>query len=149
MPRRENYHNQPGEPTSRPLTTRDEVRVEFSKRLSEQLTARGWNQSDLARAAAKFMPAGKEFGRDKVSHYIRGRAMPTPASLHAMAQALGVEPVSLLPEGAVPSSTSRVLPKLEIRDMDDGTVWLKINRAVSKAAAIKIQQVIMEDDANI
>lgn len=148
MSQRGNFHNEPPENGLSNIVSRDDAKLDFSRRLSRFLLEKGWNQSDLARASQKFMPEGKAFGRDRVSHYIRGRAVPNPTSLNAMCQALGVEPTDLMPSGINPSSTKDIAPKLEVRDMGEGYVWLKVNRAVSKDTALKIQQMIYEDDAS-
>ena len=75
----------------------DPRKAEFAKRLAEAMEDRGWNQSELARAAAKHLPEDQEFRRDNVHVYLSQRALPRPKQLVALAKALGMSPEKLLP----------------------------------------------------
>ena len=52
------------------LTPKSLTKQEFGKRLYSLMVERGWQQSDLARAAG--------IGRDSVSTYMRGHSLPGP-----------------------------------------------------------------------
>jgi transcriptional regulator with XRE-family HTH domain len=101
--------------------------VEFGRRLQEQLIRKQWSQSDLARAAKKFVP---EIERYHISHWVRGQHMPTPVNLDAIARALGVATTLLMPEegatGAAPSP-------LFLRGLTDGRAELHIAMSMDTA----------------
>lgn len=136
------------EPTGESMKNapRDQVKIEFARRLSAMLSEKGWNQTDLARAASDYLPAGKEMGRDNVSNYVRGKVIPSPTSLGAIAKALGCKPKDLLPERAARSAES-IAPPLSVTDGgEDGTVWLRVNQRVPWSVAIKIIQALKPDE---
>jgi len=108
------------------------------------MAAKGWNQSDLAREATKFMPEGKSVNRDNISVYVNVKAMPGRDRLEAMARALGVETTDLLPNVMRPVSKN-VTPTREVKDLGGGRVWLRVNQEISWAAAIKILQMLEEE----
>lgn len=114
--------------------------LEFGRRLQRELVRKQWNQSDLARAAKKFVP---DIERYNISHWVRGQHMPTPVNLDAIARALGVEPTTLIPQGAInggaPSPFSLVT-------RPDGRAELHINRTVSMDAAMKIAAILQQED---
>jgi len=143
MPRRNTIHAEPsGEiPAYAP---KDAVALEFARRLQAAMAAKGWNQSDLAREATKFMPEGKSVNRDNISVYVNVKAMPGRDRLEAMARALGVETTDLLPNVMRPVSKN-VTPTREVKDLGGGRVWLRVNQEISWAAAIKILQMLEEE----
>src|SRR5690349_8661860 len=100
----------------------DAALAEFANKLQKLLVDKDWNQSDLARAAAKFMP-DRKFHRDNISNYIRGQSFPYPVRLKAIAKALGVDPSDLRPAG-LPSASDKA-PPLDIRALGDGNVFLR------------------------
>lgn len=116
------------------------TRQEFGRRLHALMLERGWNQSELARQA--------DIGRDAVSTYIRGRSFPEPKSLHALAEALGVEVAELLPNSAMSAIDADVAPMLEIRQAQGhpDKVWLRVNRMVTLAQAAEIFEVLRRDE---
>lgn len=120
---------------------RDAVKVEFAYRLQQALVKRGWNQSELARQATRFLPEGQEFKRDAVSTYIRGSSLPGPALLHAMARALRMDPEELLPTRGIPSAADNNPPE-DVRGLADGRAWLRINQAVDWDVALKILAIL-------
>ena len=61
---------------------------EMGKNLSRLLDDRGWNQADLARAAAKHMPEDARFGDDSASRFLRG-APADPALCQGHVRRLG------------------------------------------------------------
>ena len=127
--------------TLHPNAPADAVKIEFARRLQAAITAKGWRQSDLARHALQQLPKGRAFGRDSVSLYIRGRSLPGPLHLDAMAKALGVKPEDLMPTRGVPSAGENN-PALNMQDLGDGHVWLRVNQAVPWDAALEIMNLI-------
>ncbi len=118
------------------------VRREFSYRLKTKMLEKGWNQSELARQAGAFMPSGS-LGRDSVSGYIRGRFIPGPDALNALAKALDVESSDLLTSEVV--STQIDEASLTLTLADKGKVLLKINGYVKLRTAAKIMEILADD----
>jgi transcriptional regulator with XRE-family HTH domain len=116
------------------------VRRAFSKNLQLKLAERGWNGSELARQAGKHMADGK-FGRDMVSKYLRGIAMPYPSSLTAMCRALRCKPEDLIPPEVYHTATTA--PDVQIEDAGDGTTWLKVNKRVPAQLAAKVYALLV------
>lgn len=113
---------------------------EFARRLYQLMLGKGWRQADLARAS--------DLPRNAISVYLRGASLPNPDSLKSLAKALGVEPNELLPN-YTESAIERDHPELEFRvsPADPKTAWIRINRAMPTALAIKIMALIEEHDA--
>jgi ribosome-binding protein aMBF1 (putative translation factor) len=130
------YHNAPpqGIPNDAP---RDEVKVEFARKLQRAIVAKGWNQSELSRRA--------NIGRDSISVYIRGKAIPGPNHLAALAKALGTSPMELLPGRGVPQVGDEG-PPLSFRDMGGGMVQLRINMTVPTKAALEVLNILKRDE---
>lgn len=130
--------------TKRP---RDAERAEFGKRLRALMLNKGWNQSELSRRAQEKLPDGSErrLGRDIVSLYIRGKAMPGPIHLAALAQALDVTPGDLIAGGGEPPPS--MAPKFAMRqiDGDPDSVLLQVNQRVSMDAALAIANLLRDD----
>lgn len=116
------------------------LRAEFARRLQMAMMERGWSQSDLARQAALHLPKGKRMGRDDISTYIRGNAIPRPDKLGAICAALGVDPAYLIPEGARRSTAADMRgPALpEFRWNTDGTVFVRVNQSLPSELALDI-----------
>lgn len=119
------------------LQSPDDVKQEFARRLSKALHDRGWSQTDLGKASG--------IPRDNISGYTRCRALPSAANLHAIAKALGLEPGDLLP-GYERAETERTEAVLQMTQLDDGSVWLRINRKLPMATALEILSVIQKSD---
>lgn len=117
----------------------DAALVEFGSKLQDLMNKKGWTQSDLARAAAKFMP-DKKFNRDNVSQYVRGLSFPLPMRLNAIAKALGVPVEDLRPAG-LPGAGSKN-PPLELRAIGDGMAWLHVNQAIPMDVAMQIVSIL-------
>lgn len=119
---------------------KEAVLAEFGRLLQKLMVEKNWNQSDLARAAAKYMP-NKKFQRDNISQYVRGLQLPGPVRLNAIARAFGKRPDEILPTRGVAPVESR-LPPFAMRSLADGNVFLQINQAVSQDDALKIMQML-------
>jgi transcriptional regulator with XRE-family HTH domain len=124
----------------------DERKRIFARKLWDALTEKGWNQSELARRATLFMPIDertgkpKEFTRDQVSKYVRGKTLPYTESLHALCKALDMEAKDLLPSGGSPVANGQ--KSIEITEMGDDMVWLRVNQPVPWPVAIKVMQLV-------
>ena len=126
-PRSTAYHN--GEPEGLPTDPSTKAaRLEFGKRLQRALVTRGMNQAELAQKVSTLL--GKHFGRDSVSQYIRGVALPNPERLGAIAKALGTTSEQLLPTRGlrgVASITQRLNAGLEVREDADDERFHNVN----------------------
>lgn len=133
-----------GGPTELPPDAPYEAaKAEFARRLQTAMIAKGWHQSELARRASGYMPRGEQITRDMVSKYIRAFTLPSPKALDALARALGKKPDELLPSRGVASSL--VNPAAEMRTLEDGNAWLRINQAVPFDVAIKIMGLLRDE----
>jgi transcriptional regulator with XRE-family HTH domain len=121
------------------LTPRALTKQEFGRRLFALMMSRSMSQSDLSRAAS--------IGRDSVSTYVNGKTFPTPQALKKLADALGVQPEELLPNGMM-SAMEDEHPAVELRQAAGHAdkAWLRVNRAMSFATAAKIIALIDEED---
>jgi transcriptional regulator with XRE-family HTH domain len=117
-----------------------EVRREFARRLQTAMYERGWNGSELARQAAKHTPDGR-FGKDLISRYRKGEALPYPASLNALCKALGKGPNDLIPIEAY-QNLEEMLPDADIKTAGEGMAWLRISKKVPMDLALKIMALI-------
>src|SRR5262245_21670163 len=73
------------------------IRLDFARRLQNALSDKGWNQAELARRVAPLLKESR-IGRDNISKYVRGKVLPLPHALEAIAKVLGMESRDLLPE---------------------------------------------------
>jgi transcriptional regulator with XRE-family HTH domain len=114
------------------------TKIEFGRKLQQLHIDRGWNQSDLARAAG--------LGRDAISTYINGRSFPEPKSLRALADALQVPPDDLLPNSVALAMKQDPAPVLEIRQTagHPDKVYLRVNRIVSLDQAAQIFNILKD-----
>lgn len=112
---------------------------EFGRRIYTLMNAQGWHQSELARKSG--------LTRDSISTYINGKVFPTPQKLAKLAKALEVPPESLLPNH-LESAIDADMPSFEMRVSPNapGTAWLRVNRLVSVKTAVRIADLLQEDD---
>lgn len=129
------------------------VYAEFGRRLQARMIALGWNQSELSRRATEHLPKaargqtqGHTLGRDRISSYIRGKYLPRPEALAAIAKALKCEPEDLLPSAGVPSVVEEG-PAMEMKSLDGQRVAIRLNRVVSQKTALAIMTLLAEEDA--
>jgi len=116
--------------------------MDFAKRLQDALNDRGWNQSELARRMAPLLKESR-IGRDNISKYVRGKVLPLPAALEAMAKVLGVESKDLLPTRVTQGAADELSP-LDVRDIGAGRVWLQVNQAVDWDVALDVMKRLRE-----
>lgn len=132
-----------GEPEDVPPDApKDAVRREFARRLYHAMVMKGWNQSELARQVSTKL--GKPVPRDNVSNWVRGLVLPMGDRLIALAELFGMTPEDLVVSEGRPSADLRN-PKFELRGLNDGTSWLKVNRRVSRELGRKIVN-MLEDE---
>lgn len=129
------------------------VYAEFGRRLQARMNQLGWNQSELSRRATAHLPApakgqvqGHSLGRDRISNYIRGKYLPRPDALDALAKALKCKAEDLMPHKGVPSVVEE-LPAMEMRSVDGHRVAMRINRTVSQKTATEIMALLLAEDA--
>lgn len=125
---------------NRGLAPKHLTKEEFARRVYRLMVQRGWTQSDLARHAG--LP------RDAISVYVRAKSLPTPVNLAKLAQVFGMKPEELLPN-IVESAIDNDQPAFEMRASTaaPGKVWLRVNRMVSMATAVKIADLLEQDDS--
>ena len=122
---------------------------EFAAKLQRALILKGWTQSELARRAADYdTRKGSKIGRDSISHYIRGMNVPSPLVLEAIAKALGMKPQDLLPETTA-TVAEMENPPIDLRDLGNGNVWLRVNQAVEWPIALKIMGMLKGESARV
>lgn len=116
------------------------TKQEFGRRLYSMMITRGWHQSELARHAG--LP------RDSISVYVRGKSLPTPASLAALARALEVKPQDLLPNH-IESAIDEDMPALEMKVSPNmpNSAWLRVNQLVSIKTAVAVIELLERDHA--
>jgi transcriptional regulator with XRE-family HTH domain len=119
------------------------AKAEFARRLQTAMIAKGWHQSELARRASGYMPRGEQITRDMVSKYIRAFTLPSPKALEALAKAVGKKADELLPTRGVSAAADH--PAFDIRGLEGGNAWLRINQAVPMSVALKIMELLNRD----
>lgn len=129
----------PADDGSIDLSERMLTKQEFGKRLYDLMIKHNMNQSDLARAS--------KLGRDSISTYVRGRSIPTPKNLERIAEALGVKAEKLYPNYAA-NAVGLDQPKLSVTQVHDESdkMWLKVHMKVNPDIAIKVMQILNEQD---
>lgn len=112
----------------------------FARRLHDAMNARGWCQSDLARAVWGDTNNGRGAkGRDRISSYINGRSFPEPSTLRKLADTLGMKTEDLAPEATI-SAVERENPSFAITAVDGhpDKVVLRVNMLVSMETALEV-----------
>lgn len=112
-----------------------------AQRIQMLMEKRGWIQADLARHAG--------LKKDVVSKTLIGRSFPTKASLDAMARALGV-PISELSDVYVETDTVKddAVMAMHVPQGRAGVAWITVNKLVRTDTAVRVMQMIAEDDAD-
>lgn len=118
------------------------VRMDFAKRLQDRLNDKGWTQSELARRMAPLLKESR-IGRDNISKYVRGKVLPLPPALEAMAKVLGVESKDLLPSRATQGVVDEMSP-MDVRDIGGDRYWVQINQALDADVALEIMRLIRQ-----
>lgn len=126
----------------------------FAQNLYSRMVALGWNQSEMARQAEKYLPKPAKgqkqhhkIGRDLVSHYIRGVTLPRPAILTALAKALNCKEADLLPSRSVPSvSEPHSRSSFTLQDRGNDTMYLEVRRVMPTKKAMQIVALLNQAD---
>ncbi len=115
------------------------TKQEFGRRLHSASVKKGWSQSELARRSG--------IARDAISTYIRGKSLPTPPNLAALAKALGVPAEELLPNH-IEAAIDNDMPSFEMKVSPSApsTAWVRVNRLVTLATAVKIAELLEGDN---
>lgn len=110
-------------------------------RIAELRRDRGWSQAELARRAG--------LNRNVVNTTENESSFPTRENLERMARALSVE-LSQLTDIYVQEAHHRAPAALNITEAKGrpGHAWIQVNRLVKSATALKIYQLIAEDDTS-
>ncbi|MEP6827960.1 MAG: helix-turn-helix domain-containing protein [Aestuariivirga sp.] len=124
--------------------TREAAALDFAQRLQTRMIDKGMTQSDLMRATNKLLPVGHSMSRDSVSKYLRGRNIPNPIYITAIARALGMKPDDLLPSRGplTREGSSDALAPFKMTEQGDGNVWVSINMAVPWGTALKLMELV-------
>ncbi len=131
----------PADEPPHPNMPEQQFKQDFASRLAAFMLKKGWNQSELARQAALHMPSG-QFNRDNISNYVKAKHTPGPVHTSALCKALRVEPIDLFPSGSSPVNDDAA-PPLDLKDLGDGTVFVRINKRLPAAKALQILNVVM------
>ena len=115
-------------------------RMEFARRLQNAMNDKGWTQSELARRMAPLLKESR-LGRDNISKYVRGKVLPLPPALEAMAKVLGVESKDLLPSRATAGVSQELMPS-SLRDIGGDRYWVQLNMALDADIALEIMQLV-------
>jgi transcriptional regulator with XRE-family HTH domain len=123
------------------------LKKEFGRRLQAILSDRRMNQSELASKASEHMPEGRSIGRDAISHYVRGIAVPREDRYPAILEALGCKPEDLpLPKAAKTENVRRQRNEsMEVQSLADGRVNIRLARTVSMETASKIMALLSRE----
>jgi transcriptional regulator with XRE-family HTH domain len=121
------------------------VYAEFGRRLQARMIQLGWNQSELSRRATAYLPRatkgqvqGYALGRDRISSYVRGKYLPRPEALEAIAKALQCKASDLLPPEGVPSVVEEAPVRLSPAFLKIIDNWRHLQADLpSRAAAIR------------
>ncbi len=123
------------------MVTKDELRRTFSKNLRNALLEKGFSQSDIARKMWGNTPTGAAAGRDKVSTWVNGVALPNPGHLKELCDALGSEIEDLIPGGMHAAQSAETAP-LKLTMTGEGLAHLEVNADLPSEAAIKIYEIV-------
>ncbi len=124
------------------LPGEDERVKAFATRLTRLMAAKSWTGADLAREASKHMPRGKEMGRHLPSAYMRGLNYPNDVNLEAIAKALGVPKLDLVPESAM--LDGGVPNFVNVSSTGSGMARLTIDTEIDEDSAMKIMKLVRE-----
>ena len=120
------------------------VKRAFVKNLQTLMDKKGWTQSELARQITKKMPDGLEVKRFTVNTWMRLRSLPVPLHLRALCDTFGVEPDDLMPTHGQPVTMAETTT-LDIKGLQDGTAWIRINQRLPMKKVLEIQRILFEN----
>lgn len=117
------------------ITSTEEVRQVFGKKLLNAIRDADMNQSELARRLG--------LTKDAVSSYVRGRCLPKPETMARICSELGVTQEDLLPRryDSAPSGE-----RIKLVSMGPDSYFLSVNIIVSLKDATKIMAMLPSED---
>lgn len=136
-----------------PLSTRPEYH-EFSKIVLQAMLKKRMSQSDLAREMWGITKDSRGYevakNRDRITHYLKGRAYPEPKNLEALAKALDL-PIEALQvdkpaKGITSRNTSQMDVQLHFLSTEPNRCLLVIQKVISTKLALEIANKINEED---
>tara|TARA_R110002020_G_scaffold73888_3_gene189496 strand:- start:10403 stop:10750 length:348 start_codon:yes stop_codon:yes gene_type:complete len=107
------------------------------------MTNKGYSQSDLAREIWGVVRDKRGYevakNRDRISAYLRGKAVPDPANMKKLADVLGVTPEDLAPE-ITAGTIDRENPEIALTAVSGHAdkTHLVVNKIVPMTTAIKV-----------
>ena len=126
--------------TRLPLPQKRAAMASFSRRLYEEMQARGWTQAELARRAFGTTTNSEGHsvakGRDRVSVYLAGKSQPDPRNLGLLCKALDLQPEQLAPE-LVAETVDRAEHEIQMFQSGD-QCHLIINKLVPMSVASQV-----------
>jgi transcriptional regulator with XRE-family HTH domain len=137
------YNPPPGNPPPAGAPP-DAIRMDFARRLQSALVQKGWTQSELARRVAPLLKNSR-LGRDNISKYVRGKVLPLPPALNAIARVLDLDVTELLPQGRAPSAVESERPPFEIKTLEEGEMaWIHLSMALPFTTCLEIRRLVRE-----
>jgi hypothetical protein len=124
----------------------------FSCKLVDLMARNGLSQSDLARAiwGTLIDPRGRDVARnrDRISNYVRGLQLPSPATVKKLADVFGVEPAELQPSLAVPPGQVGQPVNISLTAISGrpDVVLLTVNKRMPMKIALQILALLAEAD---
>lgn len=111
---------------------------DFATTLYRLMQAKGWWPAELARQA--------DLPRDSISGYLNAKREPSRRSLDKLAAVFDVRPEELYPN-VMESAIEEDNPSFEMKvsASDPTMAWMRVNRAVSFATAVKIGELLNAD----
>ena len=144
MPARRFHNPSPGSPPPAGAPP-DAIRMDFARRLQAALVQKGWSQSELARRVAPLLKNSR-LGRDNISKYVRGKVLPLPPALSAIARVLEIDVTDLLPQGRAPAAVETERPPFEIRTLgeEQELAWIHLSMALPFETCLEIRRLVRE-----
>lgn len=116
-----------------------DAKIEFARRLSRLMAKHGLGNIEMARGLEL---QGVKAHPSLISGYKRGRYLPSPARIEALANVLAVRPSDLMP----PISAVLEAPRgFELAPLADGRVRLRVNQSVSQDQARAVALILGQD----
>lgn len=115
----------------------------FARKLHDLMVQKGFSQSDLAKQIWGTTEDSRGYkvakGRDRISQYVRGEAIPEPRNLQSIAKVLNVEVSELAPD-LVAATLDREAPELAMTAVSghENKVHLQINTLIPFEIAAQI-----------
>ena len=119
----------------------DAVKRFFARKIAELMAQKGIRkQATLAAELTKV--AGFEVSRSTIHNWVRGKSLADDQHLSLICEFFKVQPADLLPAASEGISLNTEGSPLAMHAMPNGTVWLRINQAVTMAQAVAIMNII-------